>query len=98
MHAVVTLEVASTVRLEEAEGVVDVVRSTREAEVAAVFKEQTPGEWAVSLRAVGKIDVSAAARSLGGGGHRLASGCTLHGTIEEARAQIRTALATAPLI
>lgn len=97
VHAVVTAEVAASVRMEEVEGVVDVVRSTREAEVTAVFKEQGPREWTVSLRAVGKIDVSAAARRFGGGGHRLASGCTLHGTAEEALAQIREALSVAPL-
>lgn len=98
VHATVTAKVAATVRMEEVEGVVDVVRSTREAEVAAVFKEQAPGEWAVSLRAIGKIDVSAAARGLGGGGHRLASGCTVHGTAGEALALVRAALDTAPLL
>jgi phosphoesterase RecJ-like protein len=97
VHATVTAEVASTVRLEEVEGVVDVVRSTREAEVTAVFKEQGPGEWTVSLRAVGKIDVSVAARRFGGGGHQLAAGCTVLGTAEEALAQIREALSVAPL-
>jgi len=98
VHAVVTAEVAATVRLEEVEGVVDVVRSTREAEVAVVLKEQVPGEWAVSFRAIGKIDVSQAARRLGGGGHRLAAGCTVHGTAAEALAAVRRALDEAPLL
>ncbi|WAL63717.1 bifunctional oligoribonuclease/PAP phosphatase NrnA [Amycolatopsis cynarae] len=98
VHAVVTREAAAGVRLEEVEGVIDVVRSTSEAEVAAVLKEQEPGEWTVSLRAVGKIDVSVAARSLGGGGHRLAAGCTGHGTAEEVLDAVRAALASAPLL
>ncbi|NIH81279.1 DHH family phosphoesterase [Amycolatopsis viridis] len=98
VHAVVPAEVAASVRLEEVEGVVDVVRSTREAEVAVVLKEQAPGEWSVSFRAIGKIDVSQAARSLGGGGHRLAAGCTVHGTAEEGLALVRRALAEAPLL
>jgi nanoRNase/pAp phosphatase (c-di-AMP/oligoRNAs hydrolase) len=98
VHATVTLDAAADVRLEEVEGVIDVVRSTREAEVAAVFKEQEPGEWTVSLRAVGKIDVSMAVRTLGGGGHRLAAGCTVRGTAEEALAAVRAALADAPLL
>ncbi|NIH84312.1 DHH family phosphoesterase [Amycolatopsis granulosa] len=98
VHAVVTAEVAASVRLEEVEGVVDVIRSTREAEVAVVLKEQAPGEWSVSFRAIGKIDVSQAARSLGGGGHRLAAGCTVHGTAEEGLALVRRALAEAPLL
>ncbi|WP_052371996.1 DHH family phosphoesterase [Amycolatopsis taiwanensis] len=98
VHATVSAEASAMVRMEETEAVVDVVRSTRDAEVAAVLKEQAPGEWTVSLRALGKIDVSAAARSLGGGGHRLASGATVYGTVEEALAQVRNALSAAPLI
>jgi bifunctional oligoribonuclease and PAP phosphatase NrnA len=98
VHAVVTMQDAARVRLEEVESVIDVVRSTREAEVAAVLKEQGPGEWTVSLRAVGKIDVSVAARSLGGGGHRLAAGCTGYGTAAEVLDAVRTALAVAPLL
>lgn len=97
-YAFVTLEAAADVRLEEVEGVVDVVRSIRDAEVAAVFKQQGPDEWTVSLRAVGKIDVSVAARSLGGGGHQLAAGCTVSGTDQEVLAAVRDALAAAPLL
>ncbi|HET6505038.1 MAG TPA: DHH family phosphoesterase [Amycolatopsis sp.] len=98
VHVTVTAEVAATVRMEEVEAVVDVVTATREAEVAAVFKELAPDEWSVSLRAVGKIDVSVAARGLGGGGHRLASGCTVSGTAEQVLEKIREALAGAPLL
>jgi phosphoesterase RecJ-like protein len=98
VYAFVTLEAAADVRLEEVEGVVDVVRSIRDAEVAAVFKQQGPDEWTVSLRAVGKIDVSMAARGLGGGGHRLAAGCTISGTDREVLAAVRDALAAAPLL
>ncbi|GHF76410.1 nanoRNase/pAp phosphatase (c-di-AMP/oligoRNAs hydrolase) [Amycolatopsis bartoniae] len=98
VHAFVTLDAAADVRLEEVEGVVDVVRGIRDAEVAAVFKQQGPREWTVSLRAVGKIDVSVAARTLGGGGHRLAAGATLHGTPDEVLTAVRDALAEAPLL
>jgi nanoRNase/pAp phosphatase (c-di-AMP/oligoRNAs hydrolase) len=104
VHAIVPKSVADTVRLEEVEGVIDVLRSTREAEVALVLKEMGPApegsgaEWTVSLRAVGKVDVSMAARSLGGGGHRLAAGCTVHGTAEHVLGLLRDALETAPLL
>ena len=40
-----------THRSEEIESIVDVVRTTAEAEVAAVFKETAPKQWSVSLRA-----------------------------------------------
>ncbi|SFB55690.1 phosphoesterase RecJ domain-containing protein [Amycolatopsis marina] len=97
-HAVVTDQDAAGVRLEEVESVIDVVRSVREAEVAAVFKQSGTAQWTVSLRAKSRIDVSAAARALGGGGHRLAAGCTLDGTAEQALEQVRGALAEAPLL
>ncbi|TWP50176.1 bifunctional oligoribonuclease/PAP phosphatase NrnA [Lentzea tibetensis] len=91
-HAVVTLEDARGLRSEEVESVVDVVRSVREAEVAAVFKELRPGFWSVSLRAVSRVDVRHVAQRLGGGGHRLASGFTFEGTSEQLLAELRKAL------
>lgn len=100
VHAVVTREVASAVRFEEVESVVDVIRATREAEVAIVLKETEPRTasqcWTVSLRAKSAIDVSAVAKACGGGGHRLAAGCTIDGTADEAMAMLRAALADAP--
>ena len=79
-------------RLEEVESVIDILRTTVEAEVAAVLKEVAPGRWSGSLRAVGKVDVSAAATRLGGGGHRLAAGFTAQGEAGEVLAALRTAL------
>ena len=40
-----------TNRSEEIESIVDIVRTTHEAEVAAVFKEIEPRHWSVSMRA-----------------------------------------------
>jgi phosphoesterase RecJ-like protein len=65
------------------DALIDPVRSVAEADVAVVVKESKPGEWAVSLRSKGAVDVSAVAVALGGGGHRLAAGFTGHGTPEE---------------
>lgn len=96
VYAFVMREAAEGARLEEKESVIDVIRGVREAEVAVVFKQREADRWTVSLRAVGAIDVSAAARSLGGGGHRLASGCTVRGTRDEVLAAVRDALARAP--
>ena len=38
-------------RPEEVESIVDIVRTTAQAEVAAVFKEIEPEHWSVSMRA-----------------------------------------------
>ena len=98
MSAIVLARDAAGLRPEDVESVINIVRSTREAEVAAVLKEAGPDEWTGSLRAVGRLDVSAAAVALGGGGHRLAAGFTTHGTADEVMARLRAALDAAPLI
>lgn len=58
---------------------IDPVRSVAEADVSVVVKEVAAGEWSVSLRSKGAVDVSAVAVSQGGGGHRLAAGFTGYG-------------------
>ena len=52
------------------------------------FKEIARSEYRVSLRSKGSIDVGEVAKRFGGGGHKNASGCTVHGTLPEVRAQI----------
>ncbi|GAA4613767.1 bifunctional oligoribonuclease/PAP phosphatase NrnA [Actinoallomurus liliacearum] len=74
------------------EGVIDVVRRTDEAEVAVVFKEDDEGAWQVSTRSKGRIDVGSACVALGGGGHRMAAGFTLHGEVEPAVERLRDLL------
>ncbi|HZA40856.1 MAG TPA: bifunctional oligoribonuclease/PAP phosphatase NrnA [Actinomycetota bacterium] len=61
---------------DETEKVIDVVRSTRSAEVAALIKEQPDGTFRVSLRSKGPTSVGEIARANGGGGHELAAGFT----------------------
>jgi phosphoesterase RecJ-like protein len=64
------------VTFEEIEGLIDLVRRTREAEVACVLKEASDGAWRVSLRSLGTVDVCTIAEHEGGGGHRFAAGFT----------------------
>jgi phosphoesterase RecJ-like protein len=64
------------VSFDEVEGLIDVVRRTREADVACVLKEGPDGGWRVSLRSVGDVDVCRIAEHQGGGGHRFAAGFT----------------------
>lgn len=64
------------VTFEEVEGLIDLVRRTREAEVACVLKEAADGAWRVSLRSLGAVDVCGIASAEGGGGHRFAAGFT----------------------
>jgi phosphoesterase RecJ-like protein len=60
--------------ISDTDDLIDLVRTAREADVAAVVKEQRDGRVKVSLRSRGATDVSAVAAAFGGGGHRLAAG------------------------
>lgn len=82
---------ATGVALDETEGLIDLVRSTRAAEVAAMFKEQPDGTYRVSLRSKGPASVGAIARLHGGGGHELAAGFTAD-NVDEAVANVLAAL------
>ncbi|MCB0924078.1 MAG: bifunctional oligoribonuclease/PAP phosphatase NrnA [Mycobacterium sp.] len=81
VYAVVDHADWRTHRPEEVESIVDIVRTTREAEVAAVFKEVSPQCWSVSMRSR-VSDVARVATSFGGGGHTLAAGFSAFGPIE----------------
>jgi bifunctional oligoribonuclease and PAP phosphatase NrnA len=65
--------------LDAAESVIDLLRRTDEAEIAVVLKEADSGEWQVSVRSKGNVDVSRACAALGGGGHRAAAGFAARG-------------------
>lgn len=81
---------------EDADGLIDAVRIAREAEVALLAQEQPDGEtWKLSLRSRRRVDVSAVAAELGGGGHRRASGCKVEGALPEAVEAVRARLPAA---
>jgi phosphoesterase RecJ-like protein len=77
------------VGLDETEHLIDVLRAVREARVAALLKEESTGAYKVSLRSRDGVDVSAVARSLGGGGHARAAGFSAEGSVEEIFEAIR---------
>jgi phosphoesterase RecJ-like protein len=78
-------------RPEEVESIVDIVRTTEQAEVAAVFKEIEPGHWSVSMRAK-SIDLSAIASAFGGGGHPHAAGYSTAGPADDVVRALHLAL------
>ncbi|WP_328825571.1 DHH family phosphoesterase [Tomitella gaofuii] len=98
VHTAIHLDDARGVEWEEVESVIDIVRTSDEAEVAVVLKERPShdgaphGQWSVSLRSRGTVDVAAVARGLGGGGHRAAAGYPAAGSHDEVLAELRAAL------
>lgn len=66
---------------EDCEGIVNVALGMAGVD-AVVFLRELPGRSVrVSLRSKSKLNVAAVAARLGGGGHKNASGCTLHGSL-----------------
>lgn len=92
VYVVVPHDVWESSRPEEVESVVDIVRTTSEAEVSAVFKEIEPERWSVSMRAKSVVDLSAVASGFGGGGHRLAAGYSATGPVREVIQALEAAL------
>jgi phosphoesterase RecJ-like protein len=80
---------------EDAEGLTGLVLSVEDIRALSFFKEMGPGNWRVSLRSKGDIDVNAIAVDFGGGGHRNASGCSARGTLPELAALFERRLAEA---
>ncbi len=76
---------------EDTEDIVNTLRGQDGVEVAALFKAYE-GEIRVSLRSNGRVNVQAAAATLGGGGHFRASGLTYTGPLDEAFAAVERAL------
>jgi phosphoesterase RecJ-like protein len=70
------------------EGFVDLLGSTRSADVTILFKEVGPGETRVSVRTTGRADAVAITSAFGGGGHPRAAGCTLHAALPDATEQV----------
>jgi phosphoesterase RecJ-like protein len=81
--------------VEDCEGVVNHLIGIAEVEAAVLLRQQPEtSEFRLSLRSkgTGNVDVSAVAEYFGGGGHRNASGCTLHGTVADVTDRIVAAL------
>jgi phosphoesterase RecJ-like protein len=69
--------------MEESEDFVDLPLSMRGVKIGLLFREQVNGQVRISFRSKDEIDVDEIARHFGGGGHEAASGCIVHGKIDE---------------
>ena len=67
---------------EDTEGLINLPLTVKEILAVVFFKEIGPGDWRVSMRSKGNIDINAIAKEFGGGGHKNASGCSANGDLE----------------
>ena len=80
------------IAMADTDDLIDIVRTAREGDVAAVLKQQRDGKFKVSMRSRGGHDVSKIASERGGGGHRLAAGYTSKFSLEDSLADLVRAL------
>ena len=82
---------------EDAEDLSSLLTVAEGVDCGALLRELRPGEWKLSLRtgANGWVNATSVCRRLGGGGHAMAAGATIPGTLEEVKAKIREAVAAA---
>ncbi len=66
---------------EDTEGLINLPLTVKEILAVVFFKEVGPGDWRVSMRSKGDIDINAIAKEFGGGGHKNASGCSARGDL-----------------
>ena len=77
------------------EGVAAMSRSVEGVLVGVSIKQTDEEKFKVSLRTFPPLDASVIGKMLGGGGHKGAAGCTLTGSLEEVKAEVLGAVATA---
>jgi phosphoesterase RecJ-like protein len=77
------------VKPEDNEGLIDHLRAIQGVIVAVFFEELTDGKVRVSMRSKSEaVDVSAICQKFGGGGHKLAAGARVRGTLAEVEQKI----------
>jgi phosphoesterase RecJ-like protein len=76
----------------DTEELVNYTRSLSGVEVGLFFMEQPRGGVKVSLRSRAAVDVARIAEAFGGGGHRLAAGAVVEGSMTEVQARVLAAV------
>ncbi|MBM3288648.1 MAG: bifunctional oligoribonuclease/PAP phosphatase NrnA [Candidatus Hydrogenedentes bacterium] len=73
---------------EDTDGLINYLRNIEGVRVAMIFREAKDGKTKVSFRTQADLNAADICRAFGGGGHAVAAGATLEGTIAEARGKV----------
>lgn len=78
---------------DDTEGLIDTIRSIEGVIVAAFFEELDGGQVRLSLRSKDpRVDVCEICKEFGGGGHKLASGARVSGTLDQVQEAVLAAI------
>jgi phosphoesterase RecJ-like protein len=80
---------------DDTDGLINFPLTVKEMQAVAFLKEAGEGDWRVSMRSKGAVDVGAIARAHGGGGHANAAGCSAKGDLHALRQTFLALLADA---
>jgi phosphoesterase RecJ-like protein len=77
---------------DDTDGLVNIPLGAKDVVAVALIKKQASGEFRVSLRSKGDVDVRAVAQKYNGGGHRNAAGCNMTGSFDDVKRTLIDAL------
>lgn len=83
---------AMGLHVDDSRDLIDMIMNIESVETAAVFREDAPDIFKLSLRSKGIFPILEIAETVGGGGHPYASGASIHGKYKELNQQILKAL------
>ena len=73
----------------ELEGLASIPRQIEGVEIGITMREKEPNVFKVSVRTNGEVNAAELCALLGGGGHSGAAGCTVTGSLEEAKDKLK---------
>lgn len=74
--------------MDDSRDVIDMLMNVQSLQAAALFREDGPDNYKLSLRSKGLVEVLGVAESFQGGGHMFASGAHIQGTYEKIRDEV----------
>ena len=82
---------------DDTDGIINFPLTVKDIQAVGFIKETDNGEWRISMRSKGEIDVGAIARVHGGGGHKNAAGCSARGPLAAVQEQFLALLVAATI-
>jgi bifunctional oligoribonuclease and PAP phosphatase NrnA len=74
--------------MDDSRDVIDMLMNVTSLQAAALFREDAPNEYKLSLRSKGRLEVLGVAEAFQGGGHMFASGATIRGEYNEVKLKV----------
>lgn len=74
--------------MDDSRDVIDMIMNVNTLQAAALFREDSPNEYKLSLRSKGKIEVLGVAENFQGGGHMFAAGASIVGNYQTIKDEV----------